>query len=1045
MPNVHIHPLMPRNADPGDGGIRQVLRQQHDYLPDLGWTVVDDPAEADVIACHAEIPDSYLKRFPRTPMVVHNHGAYWTEYRWANWSYQSNVHGMKAIRTANVTTAVSLWTAQTLRRHSNRDIRVVHNGIDLDEWKVPEDPTKLPIKNAGRYVLWNKTRVDSVCDVTPLDDLAREMPETPFVSTFGEPGGNVFLTGKLPFEEAKQIIQAAGVYLCTTRETFGIGTLEALACGVPVVGYDWGGQTEIIENGVDGWLVQADDIKALAEAVEWALENRETLSVNARRKAEMFPAINQVRAYAEVYNEVLAVSQVRDKSPKVSVVVPAYNLARFLPGTLDSIAAQDFDDWECIIVDDASPDECGEIADAYAAGDPRFRVIHNETNQYLSNARNIGIAAARGEYILPLDADDRIAQGTLAVLSGALDEDRLIDIAYGNVLFVEEDGRSAITYAGNHEPGHSGWPRAFRLDQQLEGPGQLLPYSSMFRKKVWQLTGGYRTRIQSSEDCDFWLRTSSYGFEPRMVTGADTLVYLVREDSMSQTEGFQDHLHRKWYPWIADPRLMPAAAVRPIDAGQLPYPSLDPPVITVVIPIGPGHGMNAVTAIDSVDAQHFRHWEVIVVNDSGEDLPLLPQWVRVLCNDPECPCVDGDPCHYRGADPWPWLPPAGVARARNRALGVARTPLFLPLDADDFLQPEAMTMMFDAFLDSASCRSIIYPDWWEDNEDQGHWTHYQTDDYRVDIVDGRERRGPDGEKRGGVVHSVVALTPVAYWREVGGYDESLPAWEDWGFQIKTAAAGFCSRRVPRPLFNYSKHSGFRRSDNYVDFDESRDAMMTADFGIGAEGLMPCSTCGGGRGNYNTANGEAGYASGPPSDDYATVEYTGSRGGTFRLRGTSGSTYAFSASRREAFVLKIDLPNFAGRGDFIVRDRPSMTEMPTEPVVEPQRHFGGGELHIPSIDHAKNDVIAQMGTAPEAPAPGTQPTMVALADGGYRSVDPDETLHTHDDVASTTPLAKMTRPELNAEATRLGVTEPEGYDNKAALTAAIESLREFATA
>jgi hypothetical protein len=86
--------------------------------------------------------------------------------------------------------------------------------------------------------------------------------------------------------------------------------------------------------------------------------------------------------------------------------------------------------------------------------------------------------------------------------------------------------------------------------------------------------------------------------------------------------------------------------------------------------------------------------------------------VRVLCNDPECPCVDGDPCHYRGADPWPWLPPAGVARARNRALGVARTPLFLPLDADDFLQPEAMTMMFDAFLDSASCRSILYPDWW---------------------------------------------------------------------------------------------------------------------------------------------------------------------------------------------------------------------------------------------------------------------------------------------------------------------------------------------
>lgn len=1024
MPKVHIHPRLPRNADPGDGGIRQVLRQQYEYLPELGWEIVDDPESADVIACHAEIPPAYVRRFPRTPMVVHNHGAYWTEYRWASWSYESNVNGIESIRAADITTAVSLWTAQTLRRHSNRDIRVVHNGIDLDEWEVPADPASLGVQNAGRYVLWNKTRVDPVCDPAPLDALVSRMPETPFVSTFGEPSPNLYLTGKLAFEDARKVIAAAGVYLCTTRETFGIGTLEALACGVPVVGYAWGGQAEIIENGVDGWLVQPDDIEGLAEAVEWALANREALAPQARHKAEQFPARAQVAAYAQVYQEALDRRLAQDARPRTSVIVPAYNLDRYIRGTLESVLNQTDPDWECIVVDDASPDRCGEIAEEYASADPRFRVIHNETNQYLSNARNIGIAAARGRYIFPLDADDRIAPNTLRLLADALDADRTFDTAYGNVLFVEEDGRTAISYRAG-DPGHSGWPVPFRLDRQLEGPGQLLPYASMFRREVWELTGGYRTRIQSSEDCDFWLRTSSYGFEPRMVTSEDTLIYLVRENSMSQTEGFQDHLHRPWYPWIADPRLMPAAAVRPIPSNQRPYPSLDPSVISVVIPVGPGHGMNVVTAIDSVEAQHWRHWEVIVANDSGEPLPPLPQWVRVV----EPP--DGERF-------------GGPAAARNAAIAVARSPLFLPLDADDFLQPEALQIMFDAFIDSGQCRSIVYSDWWEDNEQAGQWTIYQADDYRPEIVDGRRRPGPDGTVREGVPYTVTALTPVAYWAEVGGYDESLPAWEDWAFHIKCAARGFCARRVPRPLFNYSKQTGFRRNENAGDFAESKAAMMAADregmFGVGPEGLMACRTCGGNRGNYNTGDGSAGYASGPPSDEYVTVEYTGSRGGVFRLRAPSGQTYAFSASRREAFVLRADQQMFLGRGDFVIRDRPSMTETPTEPALAPQRHFTGGSLHIPSIDHAKNDVIAQMGAAPVVPPPGSRPSLIADGRGGYRPVEPEDAVAPNDK-----PLAQMTRAELNTEATALGVENPEGLRNKAAVIAAIEALREFAVA
>ncbi|MDE5957536.1 MAG: glycosyltransferase, partial [Muribaculaceae bacterium] len=71
------------------------------------------------------------------------------------------------------------------------------------------------------------------------------------------------------------------------------------------------------------------------------------------------------------------------QTPKISIIVPIYKVERYLPECLDSIIRQTFTDWECILVDDGSPDNCGKICDEYAARDPRFRVIH-QTNGGLS-------------------------------------------------------------------------------------------------------------------------------------------------------------------------------------------------------------------------------------------------------------------------------------------------------------------------------------------------------------------------------------------------------------------------------------------------------------------------------------------------------------------------------------------------------------------------------------------------------------------------------------------------------------------------------------
>ena len=93
--------------------------------------------------------------------------------------------------------------------------------------------------------------------------------------------------------------------------------------------------------------------------------------------------------------------------PSISVIVPVYKVEQYLPACVGSILAQTFSDFELILVDDGSPDNCGAMCDAYAEQDPRVRVIHQE-NGGLSAARNSGIDIAQGEYITFVDSDDLI-------------------------------------------------------------------------------------------------------------------------------------------------------------------------------------------------------------------------------------------------------------------------------------------------------------------------------------------------------------------------------------------------------------------------------------------------------------------------------------------------------------------------------------------------------------------------------------------------------------------------------------------------------------
>lgn len=99
-------------------------------------------------------------------------------------------------------------------------------------------------------------------------------------------------------------------------------------------------------------------------------------------------------------------------APKISLIVPVYRSAAYLPDCIRGVFDQTFPDWECILVDDGSPDESPAICDAAAEKDPRFRVIHQK-NKGVSAARNAGMDAAKGQYLLFCDGDDVIAPAAM--------------------------------------------------------------------------------------------------------------------------------------------------------------------------------------------------------------------------------------------------------------------------------------------------------------------------------------------------------------------------------------------------------------------------------------------------------------------------------------------------------------------------------------------------------------------------------------------------------------------------------------------------------
>ena len=178
--------------------------------------------------------------------------------------------------------------------------------------------------------------------------------------------------------------------------------------------------------------------------------------------------------------------------PLISVIVPCYNQAQYLDECLQSVLDQTYTDWECIIVNDGSPDHTEEIAKKWTEKDSRFKYLYKE-NGGLSSARNAGIEMAKGEWILPLDADDKIGNQYLELAEKEFGKDYTVIYCEAE-LFGNETGKW-------HLP-------EFSLENLAKK--NCIFCSAFYKKEDWKKVGGYDINmIYGLEDWDFWINILS--------------------------------------------------------------------------------------------------------------------------------------------------------------------------------------------------------------------------------------------------------------------------------------------------------------------------------------------------------------------------------------------------------------------------------------------------------------------------------------------------------------------------------------------------------
>jgi len=248
----------------------------------------------------------------------------------------------------------------------------------------------------------------------------------------------------------------------------------------------------------------------------------------------------------------------------VSVVIPCYNYAAFVPAAIGSVLAQAGVSTDVIVVEDCSNDASAEVVAAIAADDARVQLVRHERNQGPVQTFNDGLALARGDFVVRLDADDLLTPGSLARAVAVAEAFPSVGLVYGHPLH----------FSGERHPnprrtpsGWVVWPGRVWLEERCRtGINVITSPEVLMRRSVVDRVGGQRD-LAHTHDMEMWLRIASVS-DIAYIEGADQAWHREHGNSLSQSlaPGFGDlrdrhDAFRTLFEWT-EPHLADTARLR---------------------------------------------------------------------------------------------------------------------------------------------------------------------------------------------------------------------------------------------------------------------------------------------------------------------------------------------------------------------------------------------------------------------------------------------------------------------------------------------------
>lgn len=255
------------------------------------------------------------------------------------------------------------------------------------------------------------------------------------------------------------------------------------------------------------------------------------------------------------------------------------------------------------------------------------------------------------------------------------------------------------------------------------------------------------------------------------------------------------------------------------------------PLVSIIIPVGSAHTHLALTAIASCRWQTVKDWECVLINDTGQPMRGSGDARVRIIDAPEKPDK------------------RRPAVARNAGIAAARGIFTIFLDADDYLLPSAIQTFVRGHAQHG--KTYSYGHHYGIGRDGKTWAMYRPPDYNREprasaLSHSTAGPNPQPTMQGCNLHPITAFVPTWCLREVGGFDENAPGFEDWTIWIRLAMAGFCGERIYGPVFVYRIHEGLMHRPDARGGQALMDAV-TRPYRLNETGditMAPCG-CGGG--------------------------------------------------------------------------------------------------------------------------------------------------------------------------------------------------------